>query len=385
MACVLRAWFFLGAIKPETARRVLEPVARRLRTGCDTDTVDRLFKSQHVNDLRLIAAVGLIVVGWAGFLSACFAIDGAFVLARSSPDVHGIYLLADLGITAVRDFLELFAPVLGVFGGILAWAYQVGSARLGVVDLFACEIDTLCRMTTVTDMVGRQVALFNSGPPVRGGGRASATLPLSQFVSQENYFPVFDNNSRDLQSLEARVVINITAFYTYMKAVRDCLRKLADVRPLAVEAHQPADEAALAGPWHDSLRNLLYMLYLALESARKAIHDLVEFEPEQAERTMVVLIGELKAYRFLCGQYVNPQEMRHQRLKLRAADYVALIDELCTLVKASQPAAREEREPATQDDQLWRQAFQLLPELEQRFQLTQGSCELRANRPFSVM
>jgi hypothetical protein len=211
----------------------------------------------------------------------------------------------------------------------------------------------------VTDMVGRQVVLFNGGPPLRAGGRASSTLPLSQFVSQENYFPVFDNNSRDLQSLEARVVINITAFYTYIKAVRDCLRKLADVRPLAVESHQPADEAALAGPWHDSLRNLLYMLYLALESARKAIHDLVEFEPEQAERTMVILISELKAYRFLCGQYVSPQEMRHQRLKLRAADYAVLVDDLCTLVKESQPAAREEHESATQDDRqddrLWLQ------------------------------
>ena len=51
-----------------------------------------------------------------------------------------------------------------------------------------------------------------------------------------------------------------------------------------------------------------------------------------------------------------------------------LVDDLCTLVKESQPAAREEHESATQDDRqddrLWRQAFQLLPELEQRFQFT---------------
>lgn len=337
-----------------------------MRTGRPTDTVDRLFESQHVADLRLIAAVALILVGWVGFFSALFAIDGAFVLARSGPGLQGSPLAADLIITAVRDFLELFAPVLAVFGGMMAWAYQVGSARLGVVDLFACEIDTLCRMTTVTDMVGRQVALFDSGPPMRPGGRHGSILPLSQFVSQENYFPVFDNNSRDLQSLEARVVINITAFYTYMKAVRDCLRKLADVKPLAVESHQPADETAMAGPWHDSLRNMLYMLYLALESARKAIHDLVEYEPEQAERTMVVLLSELKAYRFLCGQYVSPQDMRHQRLKLRAADYVVLVRGLRALVQNCQPPPHDERTPETQDDRLWHQAFQLLPELEQR-------------------
>jgi hypothetical protein len=45
------------------------------------------------------------------------------------------------------------------------------------------------------------------------------------FVSEEDYFPVFDSNSRDLQLLESSIVNNITAFYTYMKATRDSLRK----------------------------------------------------------------------------------------------------------------------------------------------------------------
>ena len=36
-------------------------------------------------------------------------------------------------------------------------------------------------------------------------------------------------------------------------------------------------------PWHDGMRDLIYMLFLAFESAREAIKDLVEFEPEQAE------------------------------------------------------------------------------------------------------
>ena len=54
---------------------------------------------------------------------------------------------------------------------------------------------------------------------------------VMQFTSAENYFPVFEGNTRDLQSLEARVVINITSFYTYMKTVRDLMRTAAALKP----------------------------------------------------------------------------------------------------------------------------------------------------------
>ena len=50
---------------------------------------------------------------------------------------------------------------------MLAWTYQAGSARLGVVDLFACEIATLCRVSAVVEMVQRYVDLFQRGPQAR--------------------------------------------------------------------------------------------------------------------------------------------------------------------------------------------------------------------------
>lgn len=364
MSSVIRAWLFMGLIKHDTAKMVLEPIARRLRTGQSTDTVDRLFASRHVNDLRLIAAVALILVGWVALFSVLFALDGAWMYARSNPELHGLTFVGDLGIACVQDFLKLFAPALVVFGAMMAWAYQVGSARLGVVDLFACEIDTLCRMTTIVDMVGRQVTLFNAGPPTESADRGCSGLAVSQFVSQENYFPVFDNNSSDLQALEARVVIHITAFYTYMKAVRDSLRQLSEVRPTSVESHRPPDEAAAAGPWHDSLRNVLYMLYLGLESARKATHDLVEFEPEQAERKIVVLLSELQAYRFLRTHYTDPRDTRCQRLILRESEYEREVEALC---KLPQTVDLKKMPDDTDDSRLWLAAFQLLDELGRRY------------------
>jgi hypothetical protein len=156
-----------------------------------------------------------------------------------------------------------------------------------------------------------------------------------------------------------------------MKAVRDCLRKLADVRPMAFESRQPADEATVTGPWHESLRSLLYMLYLALESGRKAIEDLVEYQPEQTERMMVVLISELEAYGFLRSQYDNREEMRHQRLELRYEEYRVLVPRLSALVEKNNIASLDPNQPPTPPqtlrDRLWRQAFELRHGLNQRF------------------
>jgi hypothetical protein len=90
-----------------------------------------------------------------------------------------------------------------------------------------------------------------------------------QHVSQEDYFPIFDANSQDLETLEALVVGHITEFYTYMKASRDCQRKLAQAQTV-----EDAKEAAA---------NIVYMLFLGYESARKAISDLVEFQPLERE------------------------------------------------------------------------------------------------------
>jgi hypothetical protein len=154
-------------------------------------------------------------------------------------------------------FLTFFAPVVGAFGLALAWAYQVGSARLGVVDLFACEISTLCRVATViVQFADRWKVRAGSG---RGSTPAPAPhpVPAKRFTSEENYFPVFGSGTRDLQTLEARVVVNITAFYTYMKAVRDMMRALADIDADSAELRAPSNKTTGAEPWYDATRNVI--------------------------------------------------------------------------------------------------------------------------------
>jgi hypothetical protein len=118
----------------------------------------------------------------------------------------------------LKLLITYIGPALTIYGAVLAWAYLSASSRLGVVDLFACEIITLCRVGLTFDIAKYYVEQYKTP------GATAA------FVSEEDYFPVFDNNSRDLQLLESSIVNNITAFYTYMKATRDSLRKLALVR-----------------------------------------------------------------------------------------------------------------------------------------------------------
>jgi hypothetical protein len=219
-----------------------------------------------------------------------------------------------------------FIGAVGAVGcGVLAWTYQTGSGRLGVVDLFACEIATLCRVAAVVDMVPRYIDLFQAGSPGTEPELIGVDPPSEQmqFSSQESYFPVFDSSVKDLQQLEADVVDNVTAFYTYMKVMRDSLRKLAHLQ-LCPKGSLVQDE------WHPAVCNVIYMQFLALESGRKAIGELVEFEPTCAENTFTILLSEIVAYRFLCKNFKG--DLRQRLLEAREPYYRDEVAELCRAV-----------------------------------------------------
>jgi hypothetical protein len=243
-------------------------------------------------------------------------------------------------------------PGVPIYGVIVGWAYQTASTRLGIVDLFACEISTLCRVGTIFDVGKRYVGSYNAGPAA-----ARASSASDKFVSQEEYFPVFQSNSRDLQQLEASVVNKITEFYTYMKATRDSLRKLAEMpAPPAATAGAAVEATGEPDPWHDAMLNVIYLLYLGYESARAAVKDLIEFQPARAERSIVILLTELKCYAFL-RKHFAPDDLRCRRLHLREDVYRKEVRELYDEVKAS----------GENPDEQWVQARETIPELKSRY------------------
>jgi len=355
-----------------------------LRTGDPAATPDQCFDSKHLNDLRFLVFVALVAV------VAALVGGGVLSYESSNNDVNKIKIEASTPASGdaskdtsksdsqraktgedlrearrhrpyavVAAFLTFFGPVAFVFGAIAAWAYQVAGTRLGVVDLFACEISTLCRVSTVLDTVPTLIKRLehpddDEAPRKSDAGSSTPPQPEGQFKSEENYFPVFESCTKDLQALEARVVINITAFYTYMKGVRDTMRGFAAIGAKDKERRKEAT------------RNVIYLLYLGFESARKAIEDLVEFEPERAERTVVVLISEFVAYGFLRAEFSVHGDMRYERLKLRASDYDSLMAQLCT---------RIERGSRSEKPELWEPAHLLLPELRKRYKEAQAAAD----------
>ncbi|HXQ41127.1 MAG TPA: hypothetical protein VN821_07665 [Candidatus Udaeobacter sp.] len=182
--------------------------------------------------------------------------------------------------------VDYIGPAFGFGGLIIGWAYQSASARLGIVDLFASEISTLCRVGTIFDVASRYTALYE-GPSIKPVRGAQLEGSSTNFVSQEEYFPVFANNSGALQALGAPVIAHITEFYTYMKAIRDDRRRMA-----GTSSQTPADEenATVDAARKASAINVIYMLFLAYESGRNALGELIElrvcFESHEARANL---------------------------------------------------------------------------------------------------
>ena len=345
---------------------LLLKIGRHLQTGDPAATIDRLFNSKHVKDLQLIVAVALAILALV-FAFGLPSFVGNELVNPAPNTVSLLHALPAAMVAGISKFIVFFVPVVGVVGAVIAWAYQSGSARLGVIDLFACEISTLCRVATVVDTARRYAGKFDQPPTA--ADTAGPHQPPHHFASQENYFPVFESNTRDLQTLEARVVINITEFYTYMKAFRDYLRTLAEITPQSDELDS-SSESLLR--WHEAVVNVVFMLFLGLESGRHAIADLVEFQPEKAERTIVILISELEAYRFLRSWFTNSEDVRYQRLNLRESDYQRLVPKLISSVEINR-AQEKLIELETEWDRpsqasKWEPAVRLLPELETRYE-----------------
>ena len=325
----------------------LKRIAKLLRTGDEHATIDRLFASKHVQDLQLIIALSCAAL----FLTAGVGIGLAVwnVVRHVQP-----YQI-------VVKCLQYGGPVLIVFGGVISWVYKTGSSRLGVVDLFACEISVICRVMKVTEVADQCVCRVDQHSGGHSTGGRAHVDGVHPFTSAEDYFPVFTSNNQALETLEAEVVVNITEFYTYMKAFRDSLRALAQLGAATGEANgEPARDS-----WATATTQSLYVLFLGLESARKAIFDLIEFEPEQAENMILVLLSELVAFKFLRRKYFGKHDIYNKRIELRVPGYEQVVPDLKKFVECRAAEAAKSGSP---DVAKWDRSTALLDELWARYE-----------------
>ena len=138
------------------------------------ETFDRLLHSVHVEDLRWIAT--LTTCG-AGFAIVVIIVISCYVYPSAQQS----------GGSKVYELLVPFqiSAVLAGLGGIIAWCYQTGSARLGIVDLVACEITTLCRICTINRTVDSCIEAFELD---MGEGPALEQSAINERRSRFAYF-----------------------------------------------------------------------------------------------------------------------------------------------------------------------------------------------------
>jgi hypothetical protein len=267
-------------------------------------TFARLCTSRHLQDLQWIAVfMILLIIG---------------VIVTVGIGIHSFHLhFFSINSTLASAFAAAAAAVLN-------WTYQSGSRRIGAVDLFACEISVICRVLIVVDFAQSSVerskleceiaeravqpppqASPNDRQAPEGGGSR-------KFTSEEHYTPVYDGQLSELEPLDVNVVTYVTEFYTYRKTMMDYLRAIG-----------------AANNVHESERlssQMIYMQFLMYESARLAIGELIEFEPNRAESLVNILCSELVAFEFLQTRYED--DYRGKRLRLRCEEYQRIVPEL---------------------------------------------------------
>jgi hypothetical protein len=248
------------------------------------NSLRRALKSPHARDLRLISGATAVfggVLAWR-----CFAVDSSLAVA-----------------------------VVGGMGATIAWAYQSANTRFGVVDLFAAEILTICRVSAALAFMPNCVALFRCGktPPHMGAG------------SQEDYMVAFDSNSKELEVLDGRVVVPVTQFYVYFKSLRDSMSRMD-----AMTRQPPADTGSNnPDPTLEALLNMIYMAFLTFESARFAARNLLDGTRSRQEGVLLALLSEIPAYLLLKEVFdKRPGDIRKKKIDHRFPGYQELMREL---------------------------------------------------------
>lgn len=207
---------------------------------------------------------------------------------------------------------EAFIAVLGIALTVVGWAYQAANTRFGVVDLFAAEIATLCRVSAVSEFIPNSIRRYYAG----------GDFPKIESLS--DYIVVFDNHAKDLEILDGDVVRYVTQFYVYIKALTD-----------AVSRGAPAQ-----GPRNNpGALNIVFNAFLAFESARQALTVLMEDGVERTEYVLTAMLSEVPAYLLLLSEIRDPEDLRFQRLSNRLRQYQVLIAEIEADMSRLEPAS----------------------------------------------
>jgi hypothetical protein len=217
---------------------------------------------------------------------------------------------------------EIGATLIVASLSVAAWTFQTANGRFGAADIFASEILTLCRIARVVDFVQHMVDSYRDGKPISLG------------KSMQDYVVIFHNNSKDLEILDGNAVNWVTEFYVYFKAMLDTMSRLPNLpngKLLSAE-EVPA--------YKELLLTVIYMAFLAFESGRHALMQLVDDKRVREEAVLTALSNEIPAYLLLYEVYSSKRcDIRWHRIDGRLPQYETLTKQIARVLE--RPATLE--------------------------------------------
>jgi hypothetical protein len=311
-----------------------------------------MWQSSHCGDLRVIALFAVIVGLLLFHVVEDEIVFGMNWVGSAIPWLQPAEQLC-------ADFVKELGGIdktlrVATFGGVAAvigWAYQAANIRFGVADTFAAEIATLCRVAAVNEFMPTYVDLCSEGKEIPG------------VVAPRDYLALFNSNAKDLEVLDGDVARFVTQFYVHMKALEDMLGK--GVRADA----------------QDHGLRLIYVAFLAFESARLALAVLMDDRLERQEYILTAMLSEVPAYLLLYRSHESLSPLRCARVMDRFNENKTLIGTIRERESGSKDTTRTERTVRTLSKQvleLWDKGQRRSPMLEHDRALREHAIKERA-------
>lgn len=212
--------------------------------GNSKRSIRSILHSRHTVGLEIFAGLVLLAL-----LALAVMLIVSFVNAPPETD------------TKVSEFL-----LPAVFIAAIQFIHATGSKRRGAVDMITSEIITVARVLAAGNIIGAFIATY-AKLEATGDRRPSG---FGDVARKENYFTAFDKNIETLGTLKRELVMNITAFYTFMKAARDATGAInlwKDDYPVSRSK--------------DDVVDIIYLCFLNLLHGHFAITALIEKDQQQ--------------------------------------------------------------------------------------------------------
>src|SRR5690348_10064330 len=113
----------------------------RLKNG-PVPTIARLCTSKHLRDLQIMFSIFVVSVI---LIAAFFPSELLHVSGSGTP-----------------FWVPIAVAAFTTFAATINWIYQSGNRRIGVIDLFACEITSICRVCLVIDFARSSVKRYRA-------------------------------------------------------------------------------------------------------------------------------------------------------------------------------------------------------------------------------